>query len=169
MAGNSSGLIRIGNAGGQLLLRVNPSSTALANPLQAYGNAGNDSGLVLVEGIGFGKLGLQGISSPGQSAVPGGYTFTAYYTHDPRAYAQWEASFNPNKYLLTPGGAPQVPASSWIQIPIPSDQSGGGVETNPFGVGQGMHASLGIVAVRVVLTAIATPTGSADAIGFLTP
>lgn len=167
---SGAGLNRIGGAGGVVVLRSTANDEALSDPLSGYGTAGQDSGVVLTEGTGFTKVGFMIVPAPNTlSDALADFEFTVYYTLDTRAYGQWEASINPNRYLLAPGGAPEVPASAWTELPGPSTESGTGMDANPMTLTHNsMSGSRGAVAYRVCLTTAGT-AGVADVIGFLVP
>jgi hypothetical protein len=109
------------------------------------------------EAIGFTKFTFQAIGGVT------GYTITFYGTIDPAA--------RPNGIPLAKGST-AVPASSWFVLPGPSEQSGTGGINNPINTTTGnnlLTCSLPLVAVRAVITAVSTPTGSGAVIGFAVP
>jgi hypothetical protein len=157
---SGAGLNRLGQNGGEVLLSLAPGATAVATPLTAYGTVGvpgtsNDSGAVMWEGIGFTKWVFQFIGGIT------GYTVTLYGTIDPAA--------RPNGQPIAKGST-AIPATSWFVLPGPSEQGGTGTINNPItGTNPLFTASLPLVAVRAVVTAIATPTGQGAVIGFAVP
>lgn len=148
MPGSSAGL----NLVVATLISLNASATAVASPLTGYGTLGiNDSGMALNEAQGFTKWKFT--ASGGGT----GYTVTLYGTNDPLAKAAWRQSHNPGAY---PGGVLVLPASSWVILGGPSEQSGTGLIANPItATTPTFDFSGSLLAVRAVLTAVAAPSG----------
>ena len=164
------------NRGAIVLLRnVQPSCTALANPLAGYGLIGvNDSGGYAIELQGFTKFKIQ-IVPVGATAVTG-YTVTCYDTVDPAAWDTFinagqgkiPASANPfppqlQGFTNATGYSPGVPPSSWVQTEGPSQQAGtGSTMANPivFPTSSYFVSSSTTSALRVCVTALASPTGT---------
>jgi hypothetical protein len=156
---SGAGLNRVGQNGGEVLLTLRSSATALAAPQAGYGTIGvNDSGFVLWEAIGFTKDTVQLI---GPGAIAAGYTVGVYGTVDPAA--------RPNGSPL-PKGSTALPASSWSLLPGQA-ATGGGPEANPLvsGTNTLVFISGGITAIRIVLMAVGSPTADAQVLGFLVP
>lgn len=174
---SGSQLNRWGTNGGELLLSLTPSATAVATPLANYGTIGvNDSGAFITP-IGLSKVTFQ-IIGPGATAA--GYTVSVYGTIDPTAYFAYTA--NSANDGITAGTAKNttqanygvvytIPATSWQLLPAPSEQSGAGVVANPMVTGTStfMQVSGAFVAYRVVLTTIGVPTLTAAVYGFGIP
>ena len=152
MASNT-GMNRIGNLGGELLLSLTPTSSGV----------GLDSGIQMTEAIGCKEFTFQ-LVGPGANAA--GYSVTCYGTTDQAAYAYGKA-VNPSQptivYPNTPAqqtiygqgkGSTALPITSWVVLPGPSEQSGTGVMGNPMvsGSAQILKVTLLLVAIRVVAT-----------------
>lgn len=152
MPGSGAGLNRVTG----VVLAVNAATAIVAAPLTAYGTIGvNDSGQVLTEAMGFTKWTFTLLGGGT------GMSVTIYGTNDPVAYAAWKASFNPALYAQRTGGAPVLPTSSWFALYAPADATGTGAPANPMtATNPSMQFSGGLIAVRAVLTASATPVGS---------
>ena len=180
---SSAGLNSWGNNGGVTLLAgLSSATTSVASPLTAYGTisnaqgkalpGGNDSGLWGVAAKGFTKWVFQllgGIT---------GVSVTIYGTFDPNAYLVYTANAANDgpttgtfyQQGTTVGSTVSVPASSWFALPGPSEASGTGGIANPLtSTTTLLVSSLPLVAVRAVVTTVATPTGNGSVIGFAVP
>jgi len=98
-----------------------------------------------------------------------GYSVSIYGTIDPALYKYLDttesANFNPATLATI------VPASSWVLLPSPAENTGTGTVANPMvsGTSNFLQFSGTLVAVRAVLTATTTPTGTGTVVGFATP
>lgn len=149
---SGAGLNRVGQRGGVLLLaNIDSTVVAYTTPQTGYGVImSNDSGAQMLEAIGFTKWTFQLIGG-------GNPQVTLFGTVDPAVYE-------------TGRGSTVCPATSWFQLPAPSEQSGTGGVSNPLGVNGVilLTCSLPLVAVRAVLTTAAS-SGVASVIGFAVP
>jgi hypothetical protein len=160
---SQAGQNRVGSRGGVSLLSLVPGSAGAAL----------DSGIQMCEAIGFKTWQFQFLGAGSQAS---GYSVTVYGTFDRTAYEIYFPSYDgPNgSYYAQAGtgrGSTLLPATSWFQLPGPSEQSGTGLSLNPVvsGTSQVLVASLGLVAVRAVATIIGTPTNGVTFVGFAIP
>lgn len=154
-------LNRWGTGGGVTLLTVNSSMTGVTLP--GYGTVGqNDSG-GFVTPIGLSKITFHTIGAGT------GYTIAILGTCDPAAYAAYKG--------MDPIPANAVPASSWFQIPVRASQTTGDTVqfANPIvvppaaGFITAFYCDIPLVAIRAVLTAVATPSNNLSVIAFGIP
>jgi hypothetical protein len=155
-----------------LLPIITPTTTAVANPVTGYGTlvsadpssgTANDSGVYAVEAEGFTKLQFQLLGN--LTGVSGAVTI--YCTLDPLAYAVFlgnsgmggvsgsvlKGEYKAGGYLITPGGAITVPATSWVKMEGPAAQTGTGGIANPLTAATPFFiAGYGVIAVRACVT-----------------
>lgn len=164
---SSAGLNRLGARGGEVLLSLQPGSPS----------GDLDSGIQAPEGIGFSKWVFQMIGA-GSSAA--GYNVTLYGTIDPAAYdLVWGRPFGGTGSRLPQiaaqgKGSLNLPATSWFQLPGPSEQSGTGNMSNPLisGASNVLFTTLPLVAVRgvaTILTGGSAPTNPVQVLVFGVP
>ena len=162
--GSGAGLNRVGQLGGKRLLSFGTAAVAVAAPLAGYGTIGiTDSGPIMWEAIGFKTWAFQ------QLGGTTGYSVTIYGTIDPSLYTYLDSVTGA---IATPQQlATIVPASSWVPLPGPAEQTGTGTIANPMvsGTTNFFQYNGTLVAVRAVLTATVTPTGTGTVVGFATP
>ncbi len=141
-----------------LLANIGPATTAVVSPATAYGTLGvNDSGWFATP-IGMSKYTFQLVGGGT------GYSVSVYGTIDPTAYLSYTQHYGSD------GFEGSVPATSSGLLPAPSEQSGTGNMANPLtSTALFLYCNMPLVAVRAVLTASATPTGSVSLIGFAIP
>lgn len=172
MPGSGAGMNRIGQQGAvTLLANITANATPFtSDPRTAYGAIGfNDSGLCLLEGMGFTKGTFQLLQTRNLT-VPTGYTALIMGTVDPVAYQAWQpANWGPG--TNGPRGSTIVPPANWFALPAPSEQGSTGNVQNPlYDLGQVCNISLPIVAVRAVLIAVSgSAAGVINVGGFLVP
>ena len=160
---SGAGLNRVAQQGGKPLLLIDITATAVSTPLTGYGTIGsNDSGLVMLEAIGFTKWAFCLVgNTTGQSV-------TIYGTLDPIASQAWNTPHNGPKG--GPDGSTVVPAGSWFKLPGPSEQTGTGGISNPLVAATPLlNVSMPLVAVRAVLTVTSSPAGDCQVLGFAVP
>jgi len=160
-----SQLVRFGQEGGVTILRLNPSSTANATPQAGYGNAGNDSGAVGFETIGFKEIAFQLV---GAGATAAGYTVQIFCTLSPTLLTASDTQPGIIPYVSLRGNTTLIPATDWDPVPGPSEQGGTGGIANPL-VSGGVKLLLSkspFVAYRAVLTAIGAPTANCNVLMF---
>ena len=140
------------------MLLLNASSTAVATPLTAYGNAGNDSGAFGFETIGMKEVTFQLLGAGSNAA---GYTVTIYcsispnllYTHDNQPGFQVP-------YTSLRGDKTLIPAYDWSPVPGPDEDAATGGISNPL-VSGGVKLLVNkspFVVYRAVLTTVGSPT-----------
>ena len=126
-----------------------------------------DSGMVMLEAIGFSKWTFQ-LRTQGDfaSVGPSGWSVTVYGTVDPQAYT------NHQQWIQFGGTLTQIPASSWVPIPAPATE-----DTSPdvyawhnplTATGQALYSSAPWAAIRVVAIGSGT-NGAIDVLGFAVP
>lgn len=165
---SGSGLNRIGQRGGELLLSIANGAAITAVTLPGYGVIGiNDSGPIMMEAIGFSKWGFQLLGSTT------GISVTILGSFDAACYNYFEAVrgayLNKGVYQIAPI---LPPATSWFVIPSPSTETTGdtAVWGNPLTTtNPALFNSSPLVAVRAVVTSVSTPTGVGSVVGFAIP
>jgi hypothetical protein len=139
-----------------------PTNIAVvAAPTTAYGIIGaNDSGQLLTEARDFTKWTVTKIGAGT------GYTFSVYGTNDPMAYAVFRyKQLGSAAFPGNPGFVPTLPASSWVLLPAPSDQTGTGPVANPLTDASPMMQYSGtLTGIRVVLTTKTSAAGLAQVV-----
>lgn len=174
----ASGIVRIPFDGGYPFFNgtVGVGPTGVSAPVTTA-SANIDSGIQMGDAAGCKDWEFQLIGT----ITAGTVSATVYGTTDPIAYQTWK-NINPNQQFNTPmqmqignaigrGNTTAVPASSWIVLPAPSEQSGAPTSTNPIvatGVILPYDLSM-LYAVRVVLTTSATFSGSVQLLGSARP
>jgi hypothetical protein len=164
---SGAGLNRVGARGGVPFFNFNPN-IPYGPVSMVTGNGPFDSGIQMLEGVGFGKWTFQLIGTFT------GYSVTVYGTIDPIILTTaYQNSTNLNVPTLAlnalRGNTTLVPATSWFPLAAPSDQGGTGQNTNPLiQTGSYLFSSGNFVAVRAVITGT-TATGSINVLGFATP
>lgn len=162
---------------------LSSTTTAVGAPLTAYGTisnangqalpGGNDSGAWGTSAIGFTKWAFQLLGNI--TAV----SITLYGTLDPNAYLVYTAnaandgSVTGSQYVAGTmiKAAVAIPVSNWFVLPAPAEQGGTGGVANPLVAGTTslLICSLPLVAVRAVVTAAVTPTGTGSVVAFAVP
>lgn len=172
MPGSGAGINRVGQRGAETLLdnvtSANTPVTLFQPPVgPAYGVLGsNDSGICMAEGIAFSKWVYQ-IEQVGSTAATG-YSFALYGTISKGAYTAFSNQRVGLKTLTT--GTVDVQPVNWFLLSAPSEQSGGGQVANPLtALGQYLIVSAPLVAVRGVLVASSSATGTVRLVGFAVP
>lgn len=121
-----------------------------------------DSGVQFLDANGYPRFAFQLLGTfTGMSA-------TFFGTFDPALYAFYLANIGTwqGQALGAGGGGILVPpATSWFQLPAPSEQGGAGTVSNPLTTaGTVLEIRVPVMAVRVVITAAAA-TGTCTAVG----
>ena len=152
--GSGAGLNLVGPFGGVKMLLCGGDSSG--GPF--------DSGICMVEGIGFSKWFFQLIALPGTTSITG-WSVEYYMTIDPMAKILTREGFQngtieTNKYAL--------PSTSWVPIVALSPESGGQWYNPMTDFGQGLYSPVPAVAVRCVATS-SSGTGDFYVAGFATP